>query len=206
MASFPLTLPTNVGFVNSQWRIVRTTAYTQSPFTYAQQVHSFEGAVWSATVTTAPMSRSQSGQWTSFLMNLEGRRGTFLLGDPDAKTLQGSQSGNFTVNGDHSIGATSIVCDGLDTSETGVIKAGDYIQFGSGATSKLHQVVSDADSDESGNATLEIMPALKSAVSDDATVIVSNTVGVFRMDSDELQWSADKTSIYQISFSCTEVL
>ena len=204
--SYPLTMPTTPNFMTSQWQIIKTVAVTQSPFTYAQQVHEYSGAVWNTIVTLPPMSRSQANAWQSFYMQLHGRKGTFLLGDPDAKTIQGTATGTISVNGDHSVGAFDIVVDGVNASQTTAFKQGDYVQFGSGASSKLHMIVSDVTSDSSGNATLPIEPPLKTALSDDDVVTYSETKAVMRMDSNDLEWKANKNSIYSLSFSCTEAL
>ena len=204
--SYPLTLPTSPSnFVTSEWRIIRTVAYSESPFTYGQQVAKYQGSVWQTTVTLPPMNRADAGAWQSFFMQLNGRFGTFLLGDPDGKTIQGSASTVISVNGDHSIGAFDVVVDGCTASSI-EFKKGDYVQFGSGASSKLHMIVADITSDGSGNATLQIEPPLKTALSDDDVVTYSNTKAVMRMDSNELGWNANNVSLYGISFSCTESL
>ncbi len=205
-ASYPLTMPTSPSnFVTSEWRILRTVAVSQSPFTYAQQVAKYTGSVWQTTVTLPPMKRADAGAWQSFLMQLNGRFGTFLLGDPDGKTIQGSASTVISVNGDHSIGAFDVVVDGCTASST-EFKKGDYVQFGSGASSKLHMIVADITSDGSGNATLQIEPPLKTALSDDDVITYSNTKAVMRMDANDLGWNANNVSLYGISFSCTESL
>ena len=204
--SYPLTLPTSPSnFVTSEWRIIRTVAYTESPFTYGQQVAKYQGSVWQTTVTLPPMNRADAGAWQSFFMQLNGRFGTFLLGDPDAKTIQGGANTVISVNGDHSVGAYDVVVDGANTS-TVIFKKGDYVQFGSGASSKLHMIVADITSDASGNATLQIEPSLKTALTDDDVITYSNTKAVMRMDANELGWNANNVSLYGISFSCTESL
>jgi len=204
--TYPLSLPTSPSnFVTSEWRIIRTVAYTESPFTYAQQVAKYTGSVWQTTVTLPPMNRADAGAWQSFFMQLNGRFGTFLLGDPDGKTIQGSATTVISVNGDHSIGAYDVIVDGADASTT-IFKKGDYVQFGSGSSSKLHMIVADITSDSSGNATLQIEPSLKTALTDDDVVTYSNTKAVMRMDSNELGWNANNVSLYGITFSCTEAL
>jgi hypothetical protein len=206
-ASYPLDLPTSPSnFVTSNWTIVRTVGYTQSPFTYSQQVAKYTGAVWQTTVTLPPMSRADAGAWQSFYMQLNGRFGTFLLGDPDGKSIQGTATGTMLVNGVHAVGSFSVAVDGLNASQTTAFKKGDYVQFGSGSTAKLHMIVEDISTDISGNATLEIEPPLKTALSDDAVVTYSNTKAVMRMDSNDLGWDANRTSLYGLSFSCTEAL
>tara|TARA_R100000388_G_scaffold31374_2_gene24518 strand:+ start:1207 stop:1830 length:624 start_codon:yes stop_codon:yes gene_type:complete len=203
--TYPLTMPTTPGFTTSEWQIVRQVSMTQSPFTMAQQVAEFQGAVWTTTVSLPPMTRSQAGVWQAFFMQLHGRSGTFLIGDPDGKTLLGSLTSTIQVNGDHSVGAFDISIDGADAS-TVIFKAGDYVQFGSGASSKLHMIISDVTSDSSGNATLPVEPPLKSSLSDDASIVTSSTKAVMRMNSNELGWSASRISLYGISFACTEAL
>ena len=204
--SYPLSLPTSPSnFVTSEWRIIRTVAYTESPFTYGQQVAKYQGSVWQTTVTLPPMNRADAGAWQSFFMQLNGRFGTFLLGDPDAKTIQGGANTVISVNGDHSVGAYDVLLDGANTS-TVIFKKGDYVQFGSGASSKLHMIVADITSDASGNATLQIEPSLKTALTDDDVITYSNTKAVMRMDANELGWNANNVSLYGISFSCTESL
>tara|TARA_A100001035_G_C27725856_1_gene474318 strand:- start:453 stop:971 length:519 start_codon:yes stop_codon:yes gene_type:complete len=171
----------------------------------AQQVAEFQGAVWTTTVSLPPMTRSQAGVWQAFFMQLHGRSGTFLIGDPDGQSLLGSLTNTIQVNGDHSVGAFDISIDGADAS-TVIFKAGDYVQFGSGASSKLHMIISDVTSDSSGNATLPVEPPLKSSLSDDASIVTSSTKAVMRMNSNELGWSASRISLYGISFACTESL
>lgn len=203
---YPLSMPTSPSnFVNSEWGIKKTVAYTESPFTYSQQVAEYQGSVWTVVATLPPMKREDAGAWQSFFMQLHGRRGTFLMGDPDAKTIQGSLTNVISVNGDHSVGAYSVIIDGANASST-IFNKGDFVQFGSGSTCRLHMIVEDITSDSSGNATLQIEPPLKSALSDDSVVTYSNTTAVMRMDNNELNWSANHINIYGITFSATEVI
>ena len=204
LPTYPLSIPSSPSnFRTSDWRIVRSVAVNVSPFTMAQQSGDFGGSVWQTTVTLPPMKRDDADEWQGFFMQLHGRYGTFLLGDPAAKTSQGAEDSAPTVNGAHSVGAYDIAIQGAKVSST-VFKKGDYVQFGTGATSKLHMVVADITSNASGNATLQIEPALKSALSDDATITYSSPKAVMRMDNNDLGWSADEISVYGISFSCTE--
>ena len=205
-ASFPLTPPSSPGFTNSEWGLTRAVAESISPFTFSSQVHEFTGARWYATMTLPPMTRAQAVEWQAFFMQLTGKSGTFLLGDPDAKTVRGTISNTIAVNGAHSIGAYDIAVDNADTSESTLFKKGDYVQFNSGASSKLHMIIADATADGSNEATLTIEPPLSATLSDDATVTYASPKCVMRMTSNDLSWNADKISLYGISFSCEEVL
>ena len=204
--SYPLSMPTSPSnFKTSEWRIVRNVAVSISPFNSVSESADFGGAVWTTTVTLPPMLRETATAWQVFFMQLHGRHGTFLLGDPDAKTIRGGLNSTINVNGAHSVGAYSIAIENA-TASTLILKVGDYIQFGSGASQKLHMVTADCTSNGTGQATVEIEPPLKSALSDDSAIVYSNTKAVMRMDSNELSWSADQISVYGISFSCSEVI
>lgn len=204
---YPLTMPTSPSnFTTSEWRINRSVAFSESPFTYSQQVSEFQGAKWSTVVTLPPMKREDAGAWQSFFMQLHGRKGTFLLGDPDAKSIKGTATGTMKVKDDHSVGAYDITVDGLNASQSKAFKKGDYVQFGSGATSKLHMIVDDISTDGSGNATLQIEPSLKTALANNDVVTYANTKMVARMDSSDLGWQSNVNSLYQFSFSCSEAL
>tara|TARA_Y100001938_G_scaffold117553_1_gene162199 strand:- start:503 stop:1132 length:630 start_codon:yes stop_codon:yes gene_type:complete len=205
--TFPLDIPTSPSnFTTSQWIITRTVGFTQSPFTYSQQVSKYQGAIWQTTVTLPPMTRADAGAWQSFYMQLSGRFGTFLLGDPDASTIQGSATGVMKANANHAVGAFDITVDGLNSSQSTAFKKGDYVQFGSGATSKLHMIVANISTNGSGEATLQIEPPLKTAISNNDTIVYSNTKAVMRMDNNSLSWDANNVSLYGLSFSCTESL
>ncbi len=204
--SYPLNLPTSPSnFRTSEWRIVRTVAVNISPFDYSSQSADYGGSMWTTTVELPPMKRDEAYAWQVFFVQLHGRAGTFLLGDPDSKTIRGGLNSVINVNGVHSVGAYSISVENA-TASTVIFKAGDYIQFGSGATQKLHMITADCTSNGSGQATVEIEPPLKTALANDSSIAYANTKAVMRMDNNELSWTADQISVYGISFSCSEVI
>jgi|TARA_R110000803_G_scaffold79605_2_gene145268 hypothetical protein len=203
--SFPLTMPTNRNFTKSEWTLKRSVAVTRSPFTYASQAAKFTGSQWTASVSLPPMSRAEASEWQVFFAQLNGNFGTFLMGDPDAKTKQGSMNNTFLVKTAAAIGAFDIVIYQADTGESGALKKGDYVQFGSAATARLHMIVSDVNVDGNGDATMQIEPPLKTAVVQDNVVVYNNTVCVMRMQNPDLSWSANRISVYGISFACEEV-
>ena len=204
--TFPLVMPTTPNFVRSEWGIARAVAQSQSPFTYSTQVHKFTGSKWYSNVTLPPMTRTQANEWLAFFMQLNGQFGTFTMGDPDAKAVQGTISNTVAVNADFAVGAYDVTIDGADASESQLFKKGDYVQFNSGATSKLHMIIADVASNGSGVATLTIEPSLSAALSNNATVTYASPKCVMRMTSNELTWSANHISLYGVSFACEEVL
>ena len=205
-ATYPLAMPTTPNFVKSEWSISRAVAVSSSPFTYSSQVYKFTGAKWSAVVSLPPMKREQAVEWQSFFMRLQGQFGTFLMGDPDASAVRGTISNTVAVNADQDVGAYDVTIDGADASESQLFKTGDYVQFNSGANSKLHMIIADVASDGSGVATLPIEPPLSAALLNNATVSYASPKCVMRMTNNELTWSASHISLYGVSFSCEEVL
>lgn len=109
------------------------------------------------------------------------------------------------VNGAGQVGDT-LVIDGASPDETGYLLPGDYIQLGSGSTATLHKVLTQVDTDSAGNATLDIWPHIRTAPADNAAVTLNNTVGRWRLASNETSWSVNEAAIYGISFSCMEAI
>lgn len=191
--SYPLATPTSIGIESIELRAVNAVATSQSPFTYKQQVISHGGQKWEASVTIPPVHRDLAAPWKSMLVALKGPTGTFLLGDPDYATPQGTVS-SCTLSGNAGDETPTVVM-------TGTLKAGDYIQLGSAGNSRLHQVLED----QSGSGTLEIWPALRSDYTN-TTVVFNNPKGVFRLASNVTSWSINNASTYGISFEAVEAL
>lgn len=191
--SYPLDTPTTIGIESIELRAVNAVAVSQSPFTYKQQVISHGGQKWEASVSIPSVRRDKAAEWKAMLVGLKGQVGTFLLGDPDYATPQGTVS-SCTLSGNAGDETVTVVM-------TGTLKAGDYIQLGSGSSAKLHQVLADQD----GDGSLEIWPALRSDYSS-ATVTFNNPKGVFRLSNNVTSWSINNASIYGISFEAVEAL
>ena len=176
-ATYPLAMPTSPNFTRSEWGISRAVSTSQSPFTFSTQAFKFAGAKWYSTVTLPPMKREQ-----------------------------GTIANTVAVNANFSVGAYDVTIDGADASESQLFKKGDYVQFNSGASSKMHMIIADVASNGSGIATLAIEPPLSAVLGNNATVTYASPKCVMRMTSNELTWSADRISLYGVSFSCEEVL
>ena len=179
--------------------------FSASPFTGQQQVYKHQGQWWEAEVTLPPMKRADAEQIAAFLLKLNGQYGTFTLGDKANTVPRGVGTGTPLVYGADQTGA-SLVTDGWTTSTTGILKAGDWIQLGSGSATRLHKVLSDVNSDASGIATLDIWPNLRSSPADNASITVNSPKGIWRLASNEVNYSIDEASIYGITFACVEAL
>lgn len=195
-----ITMPSSPAFTQSEFGIRRAVAVSQSPFTGAQQVQAYPMAQWYATLSLPPMSKAQAREWVAFFMLCEGRKNTFLLGDPDLTTINGTATTAALAVG-YTVGSTEITSINLTIGSGKTLNAGSYIQLDTGANSRLYMVVDN----NTGNGVVTISPALKATVTTATTVTITNAKGLFRMDSNELSWSADHLSRFGVSFSCSEV-
>ena len=177
---------------------------TGSPFTFAQQVLSYDGQRWEADVTLPPMKHSSAREWIAFLAKLRGPTHTFTMGDMFCNP-QGEAGGTPLVAGASQTGATLNV-DGCTVSQTDWLKAGDYIQLGTGADARLHMVTADADTDGSGAVTLDLWPNIRIAPADNASVEVTNPVGAWRLSSSTMGWDINEAAIYGLTFSAVSVV
>ena len=191
--TYPLNTPTTIGIEQIEIRAVNAVATSQSPFTYKQQVVSFGGQRWEASVSIPSTLRDKAAEWATMLVALKGQVGTFLLGDPDYVSPRGTVS-SCVVSGGAGSETVSVVM-------TGSLLAGDYIQLGSGSSARLHKVLVN----QSGSGNLEIWPALRSTYTDE-TAIFNSPKGLFRLTSNTSSWSINNSSAYGISFDAVEVI
>lgn len=203
--SYPLSLPSSPDFRSCTISPRHVGGLTESPFTLEQQAYDWNAGRWEAQMAWPPMSRAQAAPIIAVLTALKGRVGTFLLGDPDFKTPRGVATGTPLVNGAHTARASSLATKGWTTGVTGILLAGDRIQIGSAATSRLHMVLNDADSDGSGDATLDIWPPLRSDYADGTAIVTAYPKAVFRL-AGQCSWESDEASIFGISLDAVEAL
>ena len=191
--SYPLSTPTTTGIESIELRAVNAVSISQSPFTYKQQIVAHPGQRWEASVNIPSVRRELAANWKAFLVALKGQQGTFLLGDPDYTSPRGNATScTITGNpGDETVTATL----------SGTLLAGDYIQLGTGANTRLHKVLVD----QTGNGNLEIWPALR-AIYVGAPATLNNPKGLFRLANNLSSWSINSQSAYGISFEAVEVL
>jgi hypothetical protein len=180
-------------------------AASKSPFTGQEQIVAHQGQWWTADLSVAPLERSDAGAITAWFTSMNGREKTLLFGDPLAVTPQGSASsapGTPVVNGASQTGS-ALICDGAPNGATNYLKEGDYVQLGTGSTSRLYMVLEDVTADGSGNFTLNIWPNLRSSPDNDATLVVSSAVGRFRLAENVQGWDLS-TIVYGFSFAIVE--
>lgn len=198
--TYPVTPPATPVPASIEITPTATTGVSISPYTGQHQVYQYPAQVWRMSVSFPPMKRAIIEPWIGFMLSLNGRAGTFTMGDPLGKVPRGTAPGTPLVDGASQTGST-LSTKGWTAGQTGILLAGDYIQIGT----SLHRVLVDADSDGSGLADLEIFPRLRTSPADSATIITSNTVGLWRLISDEMPYTLGNP-FYSLGFSCVEAL
>lgn len=204
MTAYPIDLP-NLSARSLTMIYTASVASSRSPFTLQEQVSSLSGEAWSIEFSPPTMRRESAEEWIAFALSLRGKYGTFLAGDPAGQTPRGVATGTPLVNGAGQTGNT-LTIDGCTSGVTGWMKKGDYFQLGTGASARLYKLIADADTNGSGQTTLEFVPALRSSPSDNDAVVVSGAKGVFRMTNNDVPWSVDQNKNYSFSFQAVEVI
>lgn len=206
--SYPLSLPTAIGIASIELRALNAVAYSRSPFTFAGVSYEYAGKMWQADITLPPMKRENAEQWIAWLISLKGQKGTFYLGDPAAKTPLGSARDSDTVSTDGitAAGSNTIAIKSGPLSQTDYLKAGDYLQIGTGSTRQLFKVLADVDTNGTGRATIDVWPDVRSTISSTSAITFEDTKGLFRLASNESAFSINEASTYGISFGAMEAV
>lgn len=201
--SFPISLPTT-GTRTITIRQQSVVAVAVSPYTLERQVQRHQGQAWMLDVEYAPLARADAEALVAALCSLNGREGTFLFGDSANKAPRGTATGTPVVNGAGQTGE-DISTRGWSASVAGILKAGDWIQFGSGSTARLHKVLADTNSNGSGVATLTLWPRVNSAKADGASIVTTFPKGNFVLTTDGMDWSVDVAHRYGLKFSAASI-
>jgi len=130
---------------------------------------------------------------------------TLLL--EDGGTLLNEQGAvqNLIVDGAGQTGQ-SINLRGAPTSVTDYLLAGDYVQFGAGATATLHKVLLNASTNSDGKITVVLWPSPRSAPIDGALVPLFDTRGRFRLAGNQQSWTIANNLRYGVNFEAVEAV
>lgn len=202
--TFPLSLPAPQ-FARVRFVAASAVGVTRSPFTFASQVQAHQGQTFRAEVSYPPLERADAEDVIGFLLSLNGREGTFLMGDPVGRAPRGTWSGSPVVNGAGQTGNT-LAIRGLNDGATG--KAGDYLQLGSGSSTHLHKLMQafTVSGSPTGYVTLDIWPRLRASPANGDAVTVSAAKGLWRLQGNETAWDIGEAQIYGVAFACEEAL
>lgn len=206
---YPLTTPTTIGIEQIELRANNVVAVSESPFTFVQQTVVHQGQRWEASISIPPVRKDLAEEWVAFLLSLKGRRGTFYLGDPNMATPRGTvlAATSVTLGSATTVGGKTVdLTKGSGPAKANFLRAGDYIQIGTGSDRTLHKVLTDTNLDSNGDATVDIWPHTRAVVASGTSVVHQSPTGVFRLASNVSSWSINNASAYGISFDAVEVI
>ena len=148
------------------------------------------------------------GELMAFIMKQRSQKENFTIIPPEIEDARGVETGTLAVNGNHTVGDTTIAIDGFAADTANRLRSGDFIKF-NGHT-KVYMVVADVTS-SSGAATVTIEPPLTTALSDDEAVAYDNIPFTVHLTNDVQEFgavSADKDGnvLYQFELDVEEAL
>lgn len=191
--TYPLSPPAAIRIASLRFSAISAVARNISPFTFSSQSYNWTGTMLSGDVECPPMNRADAEELIGFL--IMAARGTFYFRDYANGTQRGTMTGSPQLNGAHVANTTTLTVD----TGSGSWAVGDYIQLGTGSSSKLHKItqVNSATS-------YEVFPLLRTNYPDNTTIVYSNAVGVFRLGNTTCEWSIDTAKKYGLNFSIFE--
>ncbi|MGB4107775.1 MAG: hypothetical protein WBK55_08275 [Alphaproteobacteria bacterium] len=179
----------------------------ESPYDLSTQVQVHQGQRWSADIRLPTMRNNAAAAWEAFFGKLNGREGTFLLGDPYREIPQGtaaSDAGTPKVDGAHAARVNQISVKEAPANAGGYLLKGDYFQLGAAATATLHQLLENADVDSDGTTNLLFWPRSREILADNAAITVLNPKGVFRLASNITEVARQPGRLSDLAFSAVE--
>ncbi len=148
----PLTLVTSL-----ERRLVTSVAEARSPFTGTSQIQDWGASWWEYQIEMAVSQGANARRLSAFFTALGGLRGRFLFADPSIEVPLAV--GTPYVTAAQSAGAST-----LQTAGWGLgLRAGDFFQLGTDATTRLYQVTEDV-TPVGSEATLAFVPPLRASV------------------------------------------
>lgn len=196
-----VSLPTYFPVKEQTFRLEGHVSVYESPLSRASQQVVRGGSRWHSDVILAPMRMEDAAPLLAFLSHVQAGGHTFILGDVESVTPRGLATGTPVMDGDAQTGSV-IFTKGWGASLNGILKAGDFIQIGS----ELKRVVSDCDSDASGNALMNITPPLRETYPDGESILTTNTGAVMRLvDNDQASYTSAADGVVQVRFQAVEV-
>jgi len=168
------------------------------------QTRQIDGQKFTITLDYAPMSRSNFAPIKAFIMKQRAKLNTFTVIPPIVSNAQGVASGTISVDGAISAGATTCTIDGMATSTSDILKAGDYFRFT--GQDKVYMAVADLDADGTGEGTLTFEPPLRSDVANDIALVYDNVDFTVRLSNDIQEYSIVTNDLYKYQIDLIENL
>ena len=198
--TYPVALPSGISFSGSRIRI----DFHKSTFEAASRKKSRqswnEGKTdrWVGVYTTPKLSNAQLRTFSAWLRAMIDDNGSFYAIDFDNTEPTIAVVGTPLVNGASQTGKT-VITDGWGQNNTTVAKAGDPLQI-----DQYHVYKEDVVTNGSGQATIEIMPALRTSPANNAPIVTSNPKIIAKLSNLENTIDTDHNKTGVVSFAWEE--
>jgi hypothetical protein len=198
------TYPSSPYFASMKFTSIQPTLVSVS-HSLTRQARSRGGAQrWGIEGTYPKMLRAEIAPIIGFALAQRGQYETFILIPPALwSNARGIATGTPLVKGAAQTGRT-VTTEGWTASQTGILKAGDFIKFA--GSDKVYMVTADCDSDGSGDASVVIEPALMASPEDNADITVNVVSFTVAFASDVQEFDINAASHHSFSVKFVEVV
>lgn len=149
------------------------------------------------------LSRAELAPIFAFALAQRGQYEVFTFTPPSLwSTARGVATGSPQVKGASQTGRT-VITEGWTSSITGILLAGDLIKFSGHA--KVYIVTADAASNGSGEATINIEPALMASPADNEAVVVASVPFSVAFAADVHEFDIQAPDFHSFKVSLVEV-
>ena len=158
---------------------------------------------YSCTVRHNKLTKDQAATIAAFIESLRGRFTAFDIVLPVISKNRGVGGGSPTVAASGASGL-SLPITGAPASLTGWLRASDFIRVA--GHSKVYRLAQDANTDASGNVTLQLVQPLMQSPATGEAVTIDNVPFNVRLTSDIQVFKTTRPEFVQIEFGIEEDL
>lgn len=182
-----------------------TVGQVTSPFSLtSQQQYWAGGDYWKLNVSLPPMSQTYAMKWRAWMGALRGVTNVFQIGDPlhiYPSTLAIVNGVTPVTNGQNNATSIVLATRGWPVNAT-VLNPGDYLQIGY----RLYMVAGSSSviSDGTGTCTIEVWPSLRESPADGTQINLTNPTGLFRLQTNERDYTSNFDHLDRLSFKAVE--
>lgn len=204
---YPITIPDVHKVTNCTIKTKSAVAVAVSPYTYTQQTQVYPGQMMTIDFEYPPMRKADFDRVYSGFLRLNGREGTFFMGEPSRRNWSSNLIGEIPLTIQSGSSGYQVTASAFLGSSYTASLAGGYVQIGSGSNARLHQLTSNAIVGSNQTASFEVWPKLRTAYSSSQPIVFfTNPVGQWRLATDGLDYTTDTSGFYTLKVSAVEAL
>jgi hypothetical protein len=173
--------------VSVAWTMEMNHGLAENAFNGRVQAQRGQLERWSFVMGIKPMNRRDAQVAQGFFLQLEGPLGLFRMADPAALAPLGRAAGLPVIEEEALPGQRQIETSGWLPNVSGILMAGDWIQFGD----QYCKVVADVHSSATGTATVSVWPKVMQTTAVDTPIVTRPAKGLFRFTSQAPSWEFD---------------